>query len=157
MAYDLFGNGRTALKASFSKFVEALSYNGVYGVNANPIERTVQAVNRAWNDGNRNFQPDCDLLNPLLNGECGQISNLAFGNPIPSTNYDPTIIEGWGKRGYSWEGSVAVQHEVVSNVSAEVGVFPALVRQLPDDGQPVGEGGRLRSVQRSSAGRQQAP
>ena len=123
VAYDLFGNGRTALKASFSKFVEALSYNGVYGVNANPIERTVQAVNRAWNDGNRNFQPDCDLLNPLLNGECGQISNLAFGNPIPSTNYDPTIIEGWGKRGYSWEGSVAVQHEVVSNVSAEVGYF----------------------------------
>jgi arsenate reductase-like glutaredoxin family protein len=29
-------------------------------------------------DGNRNLVADCDLTNPLLNGECGQINNLAF-------------------------------------------------------------------------------
>src|SRR4030095_16102619 len=64
-----------------------------------------------------------DLLNPLLNGECGQISNLAFGNPIPSTTYDPDILKGWGKRGYNWEGSVAVQQELVRNVSLDAGYF----------------------------------
>jgi hypothetical protein len=122
-AYDLFGDGRTALKASLSKYVAQLTYTGTYGDTANPANRTVQSVNRAWNDADRNFQLVCDLLNPLPNGECGQISNLNFGNPIPSTTYDPDILSGWGKREYNWEGSVSVQHQVMSNVSAEVGYF----------------------------------
>ena len=36
VAYDLFGNGRTALKASLSKYVEQLTYTGTYGDSANP-------------------------------------------------------------------------------------------------------------------------
>ena len=123
VAYDLFGTGRTAVKASLSKYVAQFTYTGTYGDSANPANRTVQSVNRAWNDANANLQPDCDLLNPLLNGECGQISNLNFGNPIPSTTYDPDIVSGWGKREYNWEGSVSVQHELRENVSAEVGYF----------------------------------
>jgi hypothetical protein len=123
VAYDLFGNGRTALKASLSRYVEQLTYTGTYGDGANPANRTVQSVNRAWNDANRNFAPECDLLNPLANGECGQISNLAFGNPIPSTTYDPDILSGWGKRGYNWESSVSVQHELMPNVSVDAGYF----------------------------------
>jgi hypothetical protein len=122
-AYDLFGNGKTAVKASLSKYVEALSYGGVYGDGANPVQRTVQAVSRAWTDANLNFNPDCDLLIPTVNGECGQINNLAFGNPIPSTNYDPAIIDGWGKRGFNWEGSVSVQQQLRRNVGLEVGYF----------------------------------
>ena len=50
VAYDLFGNGRTALKASLSKYVEQLTYTGTYGDSANPTQRTVQAVTRQWND-----------------------------------------------------------------------------------------------------------
>ncbi len=123
VAYNLFGNGRTALKASLSKYVEQLTYTGTYGDGANPANRTVQSVNRAWGDANGNFNPDCDLQNPLANGECGQISNLAFGNPIPSTTYDPDILRGWGKRGYNWESSVSIQHELMSNVSVDAGYF----------------------------------
>jgi hypothetical protein len=123
VAYNLFGNGKTALKASLSKYVEQLTYTGTYGDSANPANRTVQSVNRAWADGNGNFNPDCDLQNPLANGECGQISNLAFGNPIPSTTYDPDILRGWGKRGYNWESSVSIQHELMSNVSVDAGYF----------------------------------
>ena len=50
VAYDLFGNGRTALKASLSKYVEQLTYTGTYGDSANPTQRTVQSVTRQWND-----------------------------------------------------------------------------------------------------------
>jgi Carboxypeptidase regulatory-like domain len=123
VVYDLFGNGRTALKASLAKYVEQLTYTGTYGDSANPVNRTVQSVNRSWPDANRDFIPQCDLLNPLLNGECGQISNLAFGNPIPSTAYDPDILTGWGKRGFNWESSVAVQQELSRRVSLDVGYF----------------------------------
>jgi hypothetical protein len=123
LAYDLFGTGRTALKASFSKYVEQLTYTGTYGDSANPMQRTVQAVTRQWNDADTDFTPDCDLTNPLLNGECLQISNLAFGNPIPSTTYNTEVLEGWGQRGYNWETSVSVQHELVPNVFMDVGYY----------------------------------
>jgi hypothetical protein len=123
VAYDLFGNGKTAIKASLSKYVEQLTYTGTYGDSANPAQRTVQSVTRQWNDIDSDFTPDCDLVNPLQNGECLQINNLAFGNPVPSTTYDTDILRGWGKRGYNWETSVSVQHELVSNVSVDVGYF----------------------------------
>ena len=123
VAYDLFGNGKTALKASLSKYVEQLTYTGTYGDSANPMQRTVQSVTRQWNDADLDFIPDCDLTNPLLNGECLQISNLAFGNPIPSTTYNPEILEGWGQRGYNWETSVSVQHQLMTDVYVDVGYF----------------------------------
>jgi hypothetical protein len=46
-----------------------------------------------------------------------------FGQPVPSTTYDPEILSGWGKRGYNWETSVSVQHQLFANLSAEVGYF----------------------------------
>ena len=127
-AYDLFGNGRTALKVSLAKYVEQLTYTGTYGDSANPAQRTAQFVNRSWNDRaglgiNGDFIAQCDLVNPLRNGECGQINNLSFGLPVPSTTYDPDILSGWGKRGYNWETSIAVQHELVTGVSVDVGYF----------------------------------
>ena len=64
VAYDLFGNGRTALKASLAKYVEQLTYTGTYGDSANPAQRTVQSVTRQWNDIDTDFNPDCDLRQP---------------------------------------------------------------------------------------------
>jgi hypothetical protein len=123
VAYDLFGNGRTALKASLNKYVQQMSYGGTFGEAATPPLRTVQSVTRTWIDANGNFVPDCNLLNLQLNGECGIVNNLAYGNPIPSTTYDPETLTGWGKRGYNWETSVSVQQELMPNVSADVGYF----------------------------------
>jgi hypothetical protein len=67
--------------------------------------------------------PDCDLLSTAANDECGPMSNANFGNATPSTTLDPAIFNGWGSRGYNWEFSASVQHEVIPRVSAEVGFF----------------------------------
>ena len=106
-----------------SQCVEQLTYTGTYGDSANPAQRTVQSVTRQWNDLDADFTPDCDLTNPLQNNECLQINNLAFGNPVPSTTYNPEILRGWGQRGYNWETSISVQHELLPNVSLDAGYF----------------------------------
>ena len=124
VAYDLFGNGRTAVKASYSRYVQQMSYGGTFGEAATPPLRTVQSVTRSWTDLDRDYVPDCDLLNLQPNGgECGIVNNLAYGNPVPSTTYDPDTLSGYGKRGYNWETSVSVQHQLPSNVSVDVGYF----------------------------------
>ena len=55
VAYDLFGTGKTALKASASRGVEQDSIR--YAVANNPANTLVTTVNRVWNDTNGNFTP----------------------------------------------------------------------------------------------------
>jgi hypothetical protein len=78
-SYDLFGNGRTALKASLNKYLQNEAAGSPLAVNPSAINTLVTSTTRSWNDANRNYIPDCDLLNPLANGECGAMANRAFG------------------------------------------------------------------------------
>ena len=64
-AYDLTGNGKTAIKASINKYVIAQGVQGVYGDSLAPVNRLANFVTRNWTDGNQNFVPDCDLTSPL--------------------------------------------------------------------------------------------
>jgi len=121
VAYDLFGNGKTALKASASRGVEQDSIR--YAVANNPANTLVTQVSRVWNDTNGNFSPDCDLLNPQPNGECLIWQDLGFGSARPTTFYDPRMLDGWGVRPWNWEFSTGVQHEIIPRLSASVGYF----------------------------------
>jgi hypothetical protein len=78
---------------------------------------------RSWSDANRNFVPECDLLAPAANGECGPLSNPLFGQVAPGTNVDPALRDGWGKRPYNWEFTTGVQREIGRGVSVDVGYF----------------------------------
>jgi len=121
-AYDLFGDGRTAVKGTWGKYV-AGDQLGFTREN-NPLQRSVVSANRNWSDANRDFVPDCDLNNRLANGECGQVSNLNFGLSNPSaTIIDPDIKTGSGKRQHSWEGSLQFERELWSGLSASIGYF----------------------------------
>jgi hypothetical protein len=128
-AYDLFGNGKTAIKVSLGKYLEASSAAGTYTA-LNPINRVVTSTTRAWTDSNKNFVADCDLLNPAAQdlsasgGDvCGAWGNQNFGKSVFDTNYDPAITRGWGVRPYNWDFGLTVQHEIIPRLSATVGYF----------------------------------
>ncbi|MES1256553.1 MAG: carboxypeptidase regulatory-like domain-containing protein [Acidobacteriota bacterium] len=125
-AYDVFGNGKTAVKVALNKYLSAMNTGTPgtstysFGYPLNPINRVAPSTTRSWTDSNKNFVPDCNLLNPGLNGECGALANQSFGQPIASTNYDPGLLTGWGKRLYNWEFLVGVQQQVLPRVSVDV-------------------------------------
>jgi hypothetical protein len=119
VAYDLFGNGKTAVKVSLSKYVLGDGVT-VPGAN-NPQNTAVNLVTRAWNDANGNYVPDCNLVDPVGNGECGPMSDALFGKQIiTGTRYDPDVLRGFGKRNYNWQFATGVQHELLPSVSLNV-------------------------------------
>ena len=130
-AYDLFGNGRTALKTSLNKYVVAQGVQGPYGDAIAPVNRLANFVTRTWNDlmfpvgdpRRGNYSPDCDLTNVLANGECGNLSDTNFGQPTPSTTVDPRVLDGFGVRPNNWEYSASIQHEITPRVSVDFGYF----------------------------------
>jgi hypothetical protein len=123
-SYNVRGDGRTAVKVFLGKYVDAQDGGGLFGVDLNPTARIpANSVTRAWNDANRDFHPDCDLLNPLANGECGPYSNLNFGKNVYTSNYDESLTRGWGVRPYNWEFSTSVQREVLPRVGLNVGYY----------------------------------
>jgi hypothetical protein len=75
-----------------------------------------------WNDANRNYVPDCDLRNPVSNGECGPWSNLTFGQLVGS-RYADGVLSGWNREYANWQGSVALQHELRPGFGVSVGYF----------------------------------
>jgi hypothetical protein len=123
-AYDVFGTGKTAVKVSLNKYLIGDRGGSATGATiADPVTNLVQNTARNWTDTNRNFVPDCDLTNPVANGECAAMANSNFGKNIISTIYDRETLDGWGVRPFNWEFSVGVQHEIVPRVSLDVAYF----------------------------------
>ncbi len=144
-AYDLRGDGKTALKISINKYIAGQGLGGL-PTNATPASRLTQSNSRTWNDNffgagdprSGNFVVDCDLSNTAINNECRNAGNSDFvtGN-LPITNIGPdgnqlaggtglpdlAIRQGWNVRGYNWEFSLGVQREIVPRVSLDVSYF----------------------------------
>ena len=132
-AYDVTGTGKTAVKVSVNRYVASLGSGGLRATgSSNPANNLFVSTNRSWDDANGDFVPDCDLLNPAPNGECGRWSG-PFGE-VGATGrgrvgrssfgeFDRGLLEGWGRRDYNWEFSAGVQQEVAPGVAAEFGYF----------------------------------
>jgi hypothetical protein len=120
VSYDLFGTGRTALKASLGRYVGQMNANAAAA--NNPIATSVTSVTRTWVDSNNNFIPDCDLSNFNDNGECTAINNFNFGKNNPTaTTYADDVIRGWHTRDYLWDFVTELQHQIGSKVSVMAG------------------------------------
>jgi len=130
VAYDVFGNGQTALKVNIGKYLAAADGSSITGSQVNPLSRITSSVTRTWTDANGNYRPDCDLSNLLVqdlrssgSDFCAQVNNLNFAKPIFTNTYDPAILSGWGLRPYDWNLGVQVQQELLPRVSVNVGYF----------------------------------
>jgi hypothetical protein len=120
VAYDLFKDGKTALKATVGRYITG----GSLAANMNPVATSINQATRTWTDLNGDYFPQCDWSNPDTNRECGPLSNLNFGKVNPGAlQYDRDVLEGWGKRPYNWSVTAGVQHQIASGLSVDVGYF----------------------------------
>ena len=132
VVYDVSGDGRTAIKASVSRFGnrDAISLAG----DVNPIARNIRQT-RTWNDRDcldpavciaGDGLPQGNPLNPEPNGELlSPTSNLAWpaGAGLVTDHFDPNWAFGWGLKKANWEFSGSIQHELIENVSVDFGYF----------------------------------
>ena len=126
LAYDLFGNGTTALKMNWGKYLAYAANDSPY-TSTNPGATIVRNVlNRQWNasvaaGGNGDLIVNCDLLNPNANGECAAVvgNGRNFGTSGSATQVDPAVLSGWGVRPGDTQLTVTVQQQVVPRVSAD--------------------------------------
>jgi hypothetical protein len=126
-AYDLFGTGKTAVKFNIGKYMQALTASNS-DMDLNPLIRTNLVTTRTWTDRgglgiDGDYVPQCDLLNPAANGECGAMDNQNFGKEFFTRTFDPNFINGYGKRPYNWEMGVSLQQEVAPRVGVTVGYY----------------------------------
>jgi hypothetical protein len=122
VSYDLFGDGRTALKGAVNRYLVNMM-TGIAGEN-DPLALTVTSTSRTWTDTDTDYEPDCDLANPLANGECRQVNNLNFGKTNPTDlGWNPDLLTGWGVRLYNWEVSTQISHELWPGASLNAGYF----------------------------------
>jgi hypothetical protein len=138
VAYDLFGTGKTSLKFNFGRYLEA-AQNGGFFTALNPTGRLSTTATRSWTDNNRNWIPDCDLLNnlaqsPTTTGSvdaCGPNTNANFGTPVFDSTLDPDLLSGWGVRSGDWQWGASVQQQVLPRVSVEVSYLRRWLANFP--------------------------
>ena len=139
VAYDLMGNGKTALKFGAHRYGKRNSTDIANLLNPGLNNRS---HSRSWFDGGDPFgvgAPACigpvaciagdglvqgDALNPAPNGELLTANtNPAFGQPIINTFFDQNWADGWNNRPSNWEISASVQQELLPGMSLDVGYF----------------------------------
>jgi hypothetical protein len=125
-AYDVFGNGKTAVKFAFGRYLAPATNDAPY-IQNNPASRIINNASRSWQDGNGNYVVDCDILNPAAQSTpggdtCGALTldALNFGKVGSNlARVNPDILRGWGVRRYDWQWGVDLQQELVPRVSLE--------------------------------------
>jgi hypothetical protein len=121
-AYDVFGNGRTAVKFNLGHYLDAATNDSEYTSNS-PATRIVRMAARNWQDLDGDKVVDCNIMNFAANGECAALTGdaLNFGAASGTiTQVNQATLRGWGVRQSDWQWGITVQQEVIPRVSAEI-------------------------------------
>ncbi|MFN8066745.1 MAG: TonB-dependent receptor [Vicinamibacterales bacterium] len=123
IVYDVFGNQKTAVKASFGKYMQQGTVG--FSQSQNPLLLTTQTV--AWNDLNGDGNPQGELgcvyltagceINVAGNATTARQLPVNFGTVAPVA-YAPDI-----KRMYNVESTASIQHEIFNGVSVTAGWY----------------------------------
>ena len=127
-AYDLFGNGRTAVKASWSKYYERLT-----GGFANTYAPGVQTESRNWFDCDLNAaRTACSGVALPTNGddiaqdnEIGASGTTSFGRTVSDRDVDPNI-----ERQGDIEMTATISHQLAARVSVTAGWYHRTYQDL---------------------------
>ncbi|HWI17633.1 MAG TPA: carboxypeptidase regulatory-like domain-containing protein [Vicinamibacterales bacterium] len=122
LAIDVFGNGKTAIKTSWARYVagQAIAFANA----VNPIGALTAADTRIWNDLDGNGLPLDAAGNIQFNELTNSASTPTFGRlTVPTTQYSPDLLRGWGKRGYNNEFTFAAQHQIADRMSVNGGYY----------------------------------
>ena len=142
-AYDVFGNGKTALKVNVGQYLQGAWTGDAYTIN-NAGSTLVTTINRSWSDPNGNRVAECDFMNPAANGECGAWSALNWGSFNQTTTVNPGCPRGLGHA----QSRLAVRRQrAAGNRAADRAggqLQPAGVEQLLRHPQPRAHGRGLR-------------
>jgi hypothetical protein len=138
IAWDLRGNGKTAIKINTGRYEDpASNLNNNYSI-SNPIARIATSASRnfvvpAGGSTVANIMtvplgvdkiPSCDFTNNLANGACQQSNFLTFGTATQTTaNIDQALLNGWGIRPNDWQIGASIQQQLAPRMSIEVGYF----------------------------------
>ncbi len=111
VAWDLLGNGRTALKFTMGRYVNQAVAGPTRDLN--PMRQIVSTDTRTWNDANGNLRPELNELGPT--------SNARFGTVVQAYRVDPEYVDGYGSRSGHWNYHASVQHELRPGLGVTAG------------------------------------
>jgi outer membrane receptor protein involved in Fe transport len=121
VAWDVFGTGRTAVKASLARYIAA--QNVAVARQGNPVEVLTRSDTRTWRDLDGNGLPFDANGNIQLNELTDSTATPTFGRNVSTVSYDPEVLNGWFKRGYNVEWTVAAQHALTDRLSVNGGYY----------------------------------
>ena len=126
VAYDLFGTGKTAIKANAGKYVAAQAAG--YAQTFNGMSGVTQTV--TWTDLDRNGT----IYDAAGNIQVNEVGPRTANYGQVTSRPDPALA-----RGYNWEYSAVIQHELMPRVSVTAGYYRRDFYNLQiNDNQNVG-------------------
>ncbi len=109
-AYDVFGNGKTALKVNASKYIAsaAAGYAAIFN------GMTFSTQTRAWFDLDSNKS----LFDSAGNIQFGEVFGGTSNFGGITSRPDPDLL-----RAYNWEYNASVQHQLMDRLSMTAGIY----------------------------------
>ena len=127
VAYDLFGNGKTAVKFNVGRYLEAITASN-NDLDMNPLIRTATNTTRGCNDSvirsvTHGAATSCRIAISTARrrtANAQRMDNQNLGQQVFVRSFDPDYVGGWGTRPTTGRLGLSVQHEVVPRVSVTV-------------------------------------